>query len=457
MKRWPLGWKLTAWSVGVVVATSGLSLFCTRAYVRAQEMAELDEQLAGEATHFLADFHAAGARLDWVTAPEMARVLPAVRAPDRFFLVTDGRSRVLYQAGNPPVDTFLKAGPGLHMARVGHTPVRLDVVSDGPRLTLYLASDLAEIDGLVAEITHGYFVMLPFILLAAAGGGWWLAQQALRPVKEVADAAGLIRLENLSNRLSGEDRRDEIGRLVRVFNDMLARLERGFQQATRFSADASHELRTPLTVLHCGLEALLREPDLPAAHREAVADLQWQTSSLIALANSLLLLARADAGHLPLDLQDADLAEIVAECLEDARILAEQRGLRVECFDLSVTPVRVDVTRTRQILSNLLDNAVKYNAPGGRVVVRLELAGRWASLRIGNDGAGVPAEAQPELFKRFHRAGQREDQPGAGLGLSLARELARSHGGDVRLAEARPGWTEFELRLPVDQSDSLLE
>ena len=449
MKQWPLGWKLAVWSVGIVAATLGLSLACTRAYVRAQELEELDEQLTGEAAHFLTEFHAAGSRLDWITATEIEQVLPAAHSPDQILIVADGTGRVLYRTGNQPIDGFVGTTPGIHTARAGRKPMRLAVVPDGKRLTLYLASDLSEIDELVTEITHGYLVVLPFILLVAASGGWWLARQALTPIKEIADAAGAVRLENLSTRLSGEDRHDEIGRLTRVFNDMLARLERGFQQATRFSADASHELRTPLTVLRSGLEALLQEPDLSASHREAVADLQWQTSGLISLVNSLLLLARADAGHLQLELQAADLAEVVAECLEDARIVAGQRGLQVECTTSPTVHTGVDASRIRQILPNLLDNAVKYNVPGGRVVVRLDSADGWFSLRIGNDGEGIPAAAQPDLFKRFYRAGQQEDRPGAGLGLSLARELARSHGGDVRLLEGRSGWTEFELRLPI--------
>jgi signal transduction histidine kinase len=230
---------------------------------------------------------------------------------------------------------------------------------------------------------------------------------------------------------------------------MLDRLQRGFQQATRFSADASHELRTPLAVLRGSVEELLADPQLNDAQREAVTALQMQTQRLISITNTLLLLTRVDAGRLQLELHDHDLRDVVRDCLEDAGILAEQREVQIETELGDGSPVRVDAGRIRQVVLNLLDNAVKYNEPGGRVRLELVNVDGVCRLRVGNTGAGITPTEREGLFGRFFRAGQQEDMPGAGLGLSLARELARSHGGEVTLVSSRDGWTEFELTIPA--------
>jgi signal transduction histidine kinase len=315
-------------------------------------------------------------------------------------------------------------------------------------LTLYLAGDTADFTALVVRLMVGHLVALPFVLAAVAFGGWWLAKEALRPVKTMADATDSIRPEDLATRLPESSEDDEIGRLTRAFNRMLERLERGFQQATRFSSDASHELRTPLAVLRGSVEELLSDADLTEPQRVAVEELEDQVQHLISITSTLLLLARADAGRLKLQVEDTDLRSIVTDCLEDARILGEQREVVIECALSEPAPLQADEVRLGQAVLNLLDNAVKYNAPGGRVEVKLAAVEDGWSLRVGNSGPEIPAEARAGLFERFFRAGQHEDTPGAGLGLSLARELVRTHGGDIALVQSSNGWNEFEMTLP---------
>lgn len=455
MRHWHLGTKLTFWSVLIVTGALAASLVSTRIYIERQETAELDKELGREIAHFFEEFREHGARISWIVPREMQEVLPAVRDPEHLVIITATDGRVLYRSSKRAPDSFLTLPAGAHKVNISSTELRLRVASND-QLRLFVANDMTEMNEMVNKVTQAHFVALPLVLVLAAVGGWWLARQALLPVKAIADAADAIRPEDLTTRLTEQPQRDEIGRLARAFNRMLERLERGFRQATRFSADASHELRTPLTILRTSIADLLDDPDFPESHREAVADLQFQTHSLISITNSLLLLARADAGRLQLNLESADLAFIINDCLEDARIVAEQREVVVDCAPLPRTPVRVDAVRVRQILLNLLDNAVKYNRPQGRVYLQLSLSGTECHLRLGNSGPGIPAEAQRNLFERFYRAGQHEDIPGAGLGLSLSRELARTHGGELALVTSREGWTEFELRLPIyfENSDS---
>jgi signal transduction histidine kinase len=241
---------------------------------------------------------------------------------------------------------------------------------------------------------------------------------------------------------------DEIQRHARVLNATLDRLELSYQQALRFSGDASHELKTPLTVLRASIEAVLDSPTLGDSDHAAICGLLEQTHRLTNITSSLLLLARADAGRLQLDLAEHDLATLTEACAEDARIVAEQRGLHVECALPSAAPARVDPPRFAQIASNLLDNAVKYNREAGEVRVTLADDGAAWRLSVANTGPGIAPEHRARLFERFFRAEHTAEEPGHGLGLGLARELARAHGGEVALVRSEGGWTEFAFTLP---------
>jgi signal transduction histidine kinase len=450
MSRCTLGTKLTLWSALIVTVALLASALTSDIFVYRTERRELDQELHQAAHHFFEQHQTHGAKVDWL----ISRGVEEVFSPhdrNRFVLIRSADGRAVYSSPNMPAGLDFPTGSGMYNARIGETKVRLGVFRERG-LTLYLAGNTAEFTELIAELAIGHLVALPFVIAVVALGGWWLGLQALRPVKAMADAAGSIQPEELGRRLPQPIQADEIGRLARVFNEMLDRLQRGFQQATRFSTDASHELRTPLAVLRASVEDLLEDPTLTEPQRDAVAELQFQTQRLISITNTLLLLARADGGRLSLQLEDADLRDLMLDCFEDARILGEQHGVRVECqFD---TPglVRVEPLRVRQTLLNLLENAVKYNVPDGRVEMRLTVAGGWCRVRVGNTGPEIPAAEQVGLFERFFRAGRWEDTPGSGLGLSLARELARGHAGDVVLLSSREGWTEFELSLPMRPS-----
>jgi signal transduction histidine kinase len=448
MMRCTLGTKLTLWSAIIVAVALVASALTSDIFVYRTERRELDQELRQSANHFFELFRGHGSSIEWVVSHEIEEVFSPDDA-NRFVLIRSADGRALYRSRNMPAGIDLPTGSGMHNARIGPTAVRLGVFHEHG-LKLYLAGNTAEFTELIAKLVIAHLVALPFVLAVVALGAWWLGQQALRPVRAMADAAESIRPEELDWRLPRPvAQADEIGRLARVFNEMLERLQRGFQQATRFSTDASHELRTPLAVQRATIEHLLEDSTLTEAQREAVSEVQFQTHRLISITNTLLLLARADAGRLPLQLADADLRDLMLDCFEDARILGEQRGVRVECKIDAPGFVRVDELRIRQALLNLLDNAVKYNEPGGRVEMRLTVADDECRVRVGNTGPGISAAEQAGLFERFFRAGQQEDTPGSGLGLSLARELARSHEGDVVLLGSREGWTEFELSLPL--------
>lgn len=290
---------------------------------------------------------------------------------------------------------------------------------------------------------------LPLAALLAAAGSWLLSGRALRPVQAITEAAESITASGLDQRLSvaGEDA--EFARLIKVFNDMLGRLEKSFQQATRFSADAAHELKTPLAVLQGELEQAVQEAEVGSAQQQVYGDLLDEVQRLKSIIRKLLLLSLADGGRLQLSLEPLDFSAAVATLQEDTEALAPELTVTVE-----VEPdvwVRADADLLGQVLRNLASNAVKYNRPAGRIRYQLRRRENVVHLTVINTGPGVPAEDVGRVFDRFYRANKARDRAveGVGLGLSLAREIVRAHGGELALVASGEDATTFVLSLPL--------
>jgi signal transduction histidine kinase len=219
------------------------------------------------------------------------------------------------------------------------------------------------------------------------------------------------------------------------------------QRSARFSADASHQLKTPVTVLRAGLEGLLAGHELGADAREEVAGLVHQTYRLAGVIEDLLLLSRMDAGRLQIQFNRINLAPLLAALVDDVSAIPDRFELEVVSDLPPELWVRGEKGYVTLILENLLENARKYNQAGGRINVLATEDGDTVVVAVGNTGPAIPAAAQEHIFERFHRGAMGENVPGHGIGLNLARELARLHGGDLRLTGSDATWTEFELRL----------
>lgn len=219
------------------------------------------------------------------------------------------------------------------------------------------------------------------------------------------------------------------------------------QRSMRFSADASHQLKTPVTVLRAGLEELMQQPNLSPENHEEISRLIFQTSRLSSMIHDLLLLARVEAGRLELAMVDVDLSHLIDSLADDLSAVPNAPDFDVEVDVPRDLHVLGEKNYTAVILQNLLENAWKYNEPNGRICITAHEADAFLVLTVGNTGPGIPEEAQELIFERFHRASVGENVPGHGLGLNLARELARLHGGELRLASSTPQWTEFEVRF----------
>ncbi len=322
-------------------------------------------------------------------------------------------------------------------------------VTGNPYTTFVLAANLDEMDGDLARLRNRLLMVLPAVLIVVAAVAWWLASRALRPVHTLAEAAESITAEGLDRRIVAPVQDREFERLVRVFNAMLDRLEQGFHQARRFSADASHELKTPLALLQAQLEEALRAASPGSAAERTYSSLLEDVQRLKAILEKLLLLALADSGRLALQRQPMDLAAMLGDIVEDAAAAAP--GLRIDLVAPAGATVAADAVLLEQALQNLMVNAAKYNRTGGRISVTLADGPETVRIAVGNTGPGIPPAAQGRIFERFFRgdpARSGRETGGTGLGLSLAREIVRAHGGELVLAASTDGWTEFACTLP---------
>lgn len=317
------------------------------------------------------------------------------------------------------------------------------------------AVNLEEVHDIVTDLLFAYVLALPLAGIVAGVGGWFVAGRSLQPVRQLTATAAAIHVRNLSARVPVPPARDELAHLARMLNAMLLRLEKSFEQAERFAADASHELLTPLTIMRGELEALLREAEFPQGVEQRLVSLQEEVHRLERITGNLLLLAKLDTGAALATSLDVDFSRLVADACDDIEPLMVARSVT---FEAELAPGQVvagDDALLRRVVLNLLENAVKFNEPGGCVRVRLEAERRGPVLSIENTGPGIPAAQRGRIFERFFRVDTARVRAGHGLGLGLAREIARVHGGDVVLDESAPEtWTRFIVRLPNRSSTS---
>ncbi len=356
---------------------------------------------------------------------------------------SSGYGRAFASEGEWLFDTF--AGDA-HRWRLG----RLQTGEAEYRILISLAALDADMQLLLNRLLT-IFTLAMLILLM---GAWLIAARALRPLRNIAQAAEKIVQGSFSERIIPAEKAPEIDRIIMLLNQMLDRLESSYRQALRFSADASHELKTPLTLMQNSLHAHLES--VPAESAEAVfcVEMLEHLSRLKRVTKGLLLLAKVDAGQLPKRIESFDLAELCRDLCEDAEALIPDDEADAE-FSVELPEslaIESDPVLIRTIIFNLLVNAVRYGEQSLKIKVHLSESNGNICLSIANKAAPIPEAEQGLLFDRFyrgsnHHARVESDDGGSGLGLAIARELARSLGGDVMLCEADKGWVRFEFRV----------
>lgn len=296
--------------------------------------------------------------------------------------------------------------------------------------------------------------LIPVGLTLAATGGFFLAHKTLAPIAAMGTQAGRITAANLHERLSVKNPGDELGRLGSSFNSLLDRLDQSFEQQQRFIADASHELRTPVAILSGEAEvALSKDSRTAEEYRDSLASLHREAKRLARIVDDLFTLTRADSGQYPLSPQDFYLDELVASCVHSARTLAAAKNISVWVNASGELPIYADESLLRRLFLNLIDNAVKYTAPGGSITIESRSAQGGYEVSVSDTGPGIPEEFRGRIFERFFRvdpARSRSAQNGggAGLGLSIALWIAEAHHGNLALASSSPAGSTFSVFLP---------
>jgi len=296
--------------------------------------------------------------------------------------------------------------------------------------------------------------VFPLGLLLAGSGGWLLARRALRPVDKMTQTAQRISGEHLSQRLQESGNGDELDRLARTLNDMLGRLDEAIHQMRQFSADASHELQTPLTILKGEMEVALLKPRSPEEYQSVLNSGLEEIDRINHLVSGLLLLARADAGVLRLDLQDVELKTLVHDVCDQLSLIARDRSIDLQTGDMTDgidVIVRGDREHLRRLLMNLVENALKYTPSGGHVRLSLTASSGWAVLKVTDSGIGLAETEKKKIFNRFHRASEVRNSggKGVGLGLSIALSIAEAHSGRIAVDSTPGQGSIFSVYLPA--------
>jgi signal transduction histidine kinase len=445
MKRRPLRWKIAfyAAALGIVATLAGAATTWT--VMRYWEIKAFDRRLALDARELFRDVENFEGGLANNSRVIQEKFVPlALRS--RLVEIRGPNGEVLYRS--PEVRDSMDDGiEGIHTRVIDGRRVRMGTFHWN-ELTLRVGADMREVDQIGSDILFGMLAAIPTVLVVIGIGGRWVARKALAPVEAIREAASRITVRNLDQRLPVPPAEDEIAGLVAVLNQTFERLQRSFEQSERFSLEASHHLKTPISVLRAGIEEILVDPDTPEKQQARAEALLNQVHQLTSIAEDLLLLARSDAGRLQLQREEFDLSEVLDGVCDDARALAEPAGLTVEAKLPPSLPLVADRRAVALIVQNLVENAVKYNAPQGCICIDARATNGDAEVTVRNNGDPIPSERVPHIFERFYRARSDGRISGQGLGLSIACELAKAHHGELTLVRSDKEWTEFRLRLP---------
>ncbi len=445
MKRLPLRVKVALWSALAAGGAMALVLGGIFYFIQHELMEVVDKRLDDAAREVFWDLdHHSGGPVENRT--EITDDLMPPSVSNRLIEITGTNGKLWYRSQNLRGQSIATANSDPREITFGENRYRVGTYFH-KSLVLHLGSPLRAHNATVDRVWLAVLVALPAVVVLSLGGGLWVAGRALRPVANITSAAEHITAEALHQRLPVPTARDEIHQLTEVLNNTFARLETSYNQAVHFASDASHQLKTPIAVMRVGIDTLMKQKDLKPEHIVELSVLLQQTRRLTSLADGLLLLARADAGRLEVRTRETDLIPVIEGCTEDAEILAEPQGLRIERELPAELTAIADAPRTEQVILNLLENAVKYNRPGGSITITAGTDEDGVFVVVANTGVPIPGDKMAHIFNRFTRGETDESKTGTGLGLSIARELARAQGGELRLLRSDSELTEFELRL----------
>lgn len=322
-------------------------------------------------------------------------------------------------------------------------------LASAPHARLALGVRLTVLDQDMGAVRTAFLVAIPLALALIGLGAAVLSHRALRPIQRLTTTVRQVTAQGLDQRIAVTEEDQEFAELIQVFNAMLERLERSFLQASRFSADAAHELKTPLAILQGQIERAIQEAETGSPQQAHLASILDEVRRLATVSRKLLLLSQADAGRLRLQLAPFHLSEVLDELLEDARLLAPALEITGDIVPDLIAPA--DANLLRQVLYNLISNALKYNIEHGWIRIAAARIADCIEITVANSSSGISFADRDRIFERFYRAdpARSREVEGFGLGLSVSREIARAHGGDLLLQAAFQHEVRFVLIVPI--------
>jgi heavy metal sensor kinase len=460
--RLPIRWRLTLWYAALL--TVALALFGGALYLmlRQQLYSSFDEQLLNQAALTLTSVRFIDGQ------PVLAPAAGRLPEGEYFLRLLDATGKPIFATGAPLNGMPLRqeiiaaglAGETRYSSardedgetlRIISVPVR-ESARDGGSVAgiLQLGLDRNEIEEPLTLFLSALALATPLVLVVSAAAGYLLAGRALAPVTTITDLAARIGAGDLQTRLDLDLPDDELGRLARTFDAMLARIDDAFERQRRFTGDAAHELRTPLSLLQTRFDLALARRRTNDEYREAIQEAQTDLTRLTGLVNTLLTLARADSGQFSLDRSSFDLASTVAAVCDQYMPLAGAAGVTLRC-DLHPTPLVADEDLLLQVLVNLLDNALAHTPAGGTIGVSCRCEAGTARLHIADSGEGIAPQHLARVFERFYRVdtGRARSRGGTGLGLAICQTIVQAHGGAIEVTSTPDTGTHVEVTLPA--------
>jgi heavy metal sensor kinase len=466
-----LSFRLVTWYAGVLTVVFVLLGALTLLFLRHYLEANLLDIQARRARQISDTLLAAAPRIGESAVAAEVDDLYSPEANDRLIRITRSDGHVVYASGRPRDNSFDPSRvPPPPLSRRGEFS-RKEVLPSGSlllaaqsytvggasRYVVEVGVSNARTEATLRQVLLMLAIGMPVAVCVAVAGGFILVRRALRPVERIAHKAEDITQHNLSERLPVVQTGDELERLSIALNHMISRLEDSIQDSKRFVADASHELRTPLTVLRGELEALAQDPQLKLPTREALGSMLEEVDRLVEIVEGLLALSRLDAGESRAEWVAFDLAELAASTADQMSLLAEDKNIAVVCDSSPDVLVEGDRARMKQVVVNLLDNAIKYTPNGGRVRLKVAREDAFAILEIADDGIGIPQQALPHVFKRFFRVddSRSREQGGAGLGLSIVESICAAHGAQLEVTSIPGQGSHFRIKQSLADNTSV--
>ena len=437
-------WNLLSWYAVILFAV--LMAFGGVLFERMEHLLRqgVEKELRAHALAIAGATEDENGKLKVELSDEYARHFSSGEKGAPYYVVWDREGRIVSRSENATQKESVAAG---HRCSTG--PRRQLAIAGPAGTVIFVGREVRKEQEKQRELLGTLFAVGGGVMVLALVGGWFLAGRALAPVRRISEAAAALSASNLTRRIDVGRTESELSQLARTLNDAFDRLEKAFERQTRFTADASHELRTPLAIVMSQAELALRKDRSPEEYRETLETSLKASLRMMAVVAGLLTLARADAKELEVRKERVDLGRLVEETASLLGPLAMERKV---ALTVSAEPVAVtgDADRLREVVTNLITNAIRYNVQGGKVDVTLAIEKDVAALSVADTGIGIPEKDQPQLFERFFRVDKARSREvgGTGLGLAISKWIVEAHGGTISFASRENAGSTFSVRLP---------